>query len=141
LADFGGGLSETKAASPATEGASLLAAGYEGLGAAGNTVVGFVQLFGAGTGKTENVDEAATAATTVTSVLGFTAMLVTKDINKASKWAAAESLGTSAFQGGFTGHIIDQGARAIQNFLVTTEKGQSFADLVGIDTTATCNAQ
>ena len=134
-------MNESLASTPETNVAGGLAALYSAIGLAGNATGGTVQLFGAISGKTEGVDEAATAATTVTTIGGYIALVATGDMKKASKAAAVESLGTSAFNGGFSGHIIDEGATGIQKFLVSTEMGQNFAELMGLDTTGSCEAQ
>ena len=55
----------------------------------------------------------------------------TGNLDTASSWATAESLGTSGFQDGMTGQLIDSAA-GFANFAKTA------ADAVGLDTSGTC---
>ena len=82
----------------------------------------------------------ANVASTITTAAGLTTLLATNgDLEAASSAAAFESLGTSGFNGGLTGHFIDEGANSLQKIFLSTDLGQSLADVLGIDTTPGCH--
>jgi hypothetical protein len=96
-------------------------------------------MLGAITGNTKASDRAAATVTTVTSVSGFVTLVATGgNLEAASTVASVETLGTSAFNGGFTGHLIDQGLTALQKLGQATDFAQSGADTIGLKTTPKC---
>jgi hypothetical protein len=105
---------------------------YYGIGAAGNLIAGVAQLTGAITGNTTNTGNFATGATTLTTALGYGTFISTGNMQTASSMATIESLGTSGFQGGMTGHLID----SVAGF---GDLVQNAADFVGLNTSGTCH--
>jgi hypothetical protein len=110
----------------------LMGAVYGGIGASGNFAAGFAQLTGAFTGNVTRNNRFATGATTLTTVLGYGAYMKTGNLETASSWATIESLGTSGFQGGMTGHLIDSVA-GFGDFV------QNAADFLGLNTNGSCH--
>ena len=127
------------ASTPATGPLGGVGLAYFGIGAAGNISAGSMQLIGAITGNLTGTGQAATTATTATSVLGLGALLVTRgNLETASSWANIESLGTAGFNGGMTGHLIDEAATFAQKLFLSAELGQNAADAVGLNPDGTC---
>jgi hypothetical protein len=118
----------------------VLGAAYLSIGAAGNIAAGFSQLSGALTGNITDTGQAATVATTVTSVFGFGALVATRgNLQTASNAALFESAGTAGLNGGMTGHLIDQAASSFQKLFQAADFGQTAADAVGLNTTGSCH--
>jgi hypothetical protein len=138
----------TKTAGAITAGASVATTGplgvagaiYLGVGAAGNFTAAGSQLIGAISGIVNASNQVATIAATATTGLGLGALAVTKgNLETASAWATAESLGTAGLGGGVSGHLIDEGATRLQKFFLASDIGQSAADATGVETGGHCN--
>jgi hypothetical protein len=128
------------ASTPATGPLGAVGAAYLGIGAAGNISAGALQLIGAITGNISQTGQGATLATTVTTIGGYGALVATHgNLETASGWATAESLGTAGFNGGMTGHLIDQAATFAQKLFLAAELGQGAADAVGLNTGGSCH--
>ncbi|HZQ23303.1 MAG TPA: RHS repeat-associated core domain-containing protein [Terriglobales bacterium] len=123
---------------PETGGATAVGVAYGTVGAAGNFTAGGVQLAGAISGKVNVASDAADVASTVTTVGGSGALLITRDREKASLSAGAESLFTAGYNGGATGHLIDEAANALQTALLSTELGETVLDALGLSGTGGC---
>jgi hypothetical protein len=125
-------------AAPETEGVSALGVAYGLIGASGNIAAGGAQLVGALTGQVQLANEAANVVSTVTTVAGLTTLLATGDMEKASFMAGAESLFTAGYDGGATGHVIDEAANSLQSALLSTELGSTVLDTLGLSGTGGC---
>jgi RHS repeat-associated protein len=129
------------AASSAADGPlGAFGAAYLAYGASGNLTAGFLQLTGAITGRTRVMGDAATTATTVTTVFGMGAMIATRgNMEVAKGWATAESLGTSGLQGGMTGSLVDQGLSTSGKLFQAADLAQTGADAAGVNTDGSCH--
>jgi hypothetical protein len=127
------------AAAPATGGLSALGVAYGLIGASGNIAAGGTQLVGAATGQVQLANQGADVASTVTTVAGFTTLLATGgNMEQASFMAGAESLFTAGYNGGATGHVIDEAANSLQSALLSTELGSTILDTLGLSGTGGC---
>jgi hypothetical protein len=99
-----------------------------------------LQLAGAATGNVRGFGEAANVASTLTTAAGFTVWVGSGgNIEAASTAASFESLGTAGVNGGITGRLIDRGATLVQKVVLSSELGQSVADILGLNTGGTCH--
>jgi hypothetical protein len=117
----------------------IVGAIYGLLGAGGNFAAGVAQLTGAVTGDVKASAEAATYASTVTTVAGLYTYKKTKgNLEAASTAAAIESIGTSGFNGGKSGQFIEEGLNKIDKLFAGTELAQNGVEAAGISTTPKC---
>jgi RHS repeat-associated protein len=118
-------------AGPETGGLTVPLAIYAGIGAAGNFTAGLTQLAGAVTGKEDEANKGADAATAVTTVSGAITLARTGDITKAANAAAVEGVFTSGFTGGATGNPL--GESAIERVGTVIDTSQSVQQLTAPD--------
>jgi hypothetical protein len=126
------------ALAPETGGLSALGIAYGLVGAAGNFTAGSAQIAGAFSGQVNTANEAADVATTLTTGAGMGTFLITGNMEKASLAAGAESVFTAGYNGGATGHLIDEATNAFQKAMLSTELGTSILDAVGLSGTDAC---
>jgi hypothetical protein len=91
------------------------------------------------TRQVQLANQGADVASTVTTVAGFTTLLATGgNMEQASFMAGAESLFTAGYNGGATGHVIDEAANSLQSALLSTELGSTILDTLGLSGTGGC---
>ncbi|HKV25556.1 MAG TPA: hypothetical protein VJN93_13265 [Candidatus Acidoferrum sp.] len=98
-------------------GFTAVTSAYTGVSAAGSGAAGAVQLLGAATGRTEQAEKAAEAASTVASAAGFIRTIGSGSIEKGAKWAKYEAIITTKPAELFKGRAVEVTAKVVDFIL------------------------